>query len=279
MTATLDVREGFVVAGAPAITAHARVVLRTDPASNVTGCDPALAVFHTVNAACARFDPDSELRRLNDRPGQWHAASSTCLAALREAWWAYRRTGGQFDPRLPASTPGAGVRLPWRPRFDEAGHAVHLGGAAVDVDCIARGLALRWASRALPGTHHLIDVGGDCYGAGRGPDGAPWRIGIEDPLGGGSPLAVLVLCDAACTTTTATDVRAAGQSAGEGLLAVTVAGPDPVTAEVWSRVLLLAGAGAIGEVAERHRLPAAWVTGDGTLHVSPAFEPKLVWQR
>ncbi|MGH9089366.1 MAG: FAD:protein FMN transferase, partial [Acidimicrobiales bacterium] len=134
MTATLDVREGFVVATTPAITSHARVVLRTDPTEGVDGCDPALAVFHDVHAACSRFDPESELHHCNARAGDWHFVSGTCLSALREAWWAYRRSGGGFDPRLPAASASGGVRLPWRPRFADAAPSVHLGGDPVDLD-------------------------------------------------------------------------------------------------------------------------------------------------
>ncbi|MGH9086689.1 MAG: FAD:protein FMN transferase, partial [Acidimicrobiales bacterium] len=148
------------------------------------------------------------------------------------------------------------------------------------LDGIARGLALRWASRALKGTHHLLEVGGDCYGAGRGPDGAPWRIGVHDPLeiGAPSPLAVLALSDAACATASAHAVRASGQLTGGGLLSVTVLGPDPVTTAVWSRVLLLAGASAIAEAAGRRRLAACWVTDDGSLRLSPALEPSVLWR-
>ena len=154
---------------------------------------------------------------------------------------------------------------------------MHLGGEPLDLDGIARGLALRWAGRRLGGTQHFVEVGDAAWCSGRGPDGAPWRVGLDDPLADPSPLAVLSLIDAACATSTATRARIAGQRVERGLLSVTVVGPEAVAAEVWSSVLLTTP--HIADVAVRQRLPAAWVTDDGKLHISPALEPRVLWRR
>lgn len=274
-TATLDTCDGFVFAAAPALTSQARVIVRTvgdDPGSR---CRGALALFRAVNAACSRFDPDSELRRVNAEPGAWHVVGETFHAALREAWWAHRKTSGEFDPRM---HPPAATRRSWHPRFAEVTRRVHLGGVPVDLDSVARGLALRWAGRALRESHHLLQVGDDCWCGGLGPDGAPWRVGLYHPLGAASPLAVLSLSDTACVTTTFARARVAGQAVGTGVLAVTVVGPDAVAAEVWSMVLLRSRGPHIADVCRRRRLPAAWVTDDGELHTSPALESKILWR-
>ena len=271
-TATLDICDSLAVVAAPALGSQARVVVRTSSVEPGPGCDPALAVLHDVNRSCSRFDPESEIRAVNADPTAWHVVSPTCSTAVREAWWAYRRTSGEFDPRM-----DPGERPPWQPGFAEASDGLHVGGLPVDLDGIARGLALRWAGRALGAKQRFIAVGDAYWCSGQGPDGAPWRVGIEDPLGDPSPLAVLSLTDTACATSTATGARIAGQPVESGLLAVTVVGPDAVAAEVWSRVLLTAQ--RIAAVVERRRLPAAWVTDDGKLHTSLGLEPRILWRR
>ncbi|MGH9081940.1 MAG: FAD:protein FMN transferase [Acidimicrobiales bacterium] len=277
-TATLDICDELAVASAPALASNARVIVRTSRADPGPGCDPALAVFRDVNLACSRFDPESELRRVNAHPDTWHVVGKTCSTALREAWWAYRRTSSEFDPRLHVGSTAGATPPPWRPRFADAARRVHLGGLPVDLDGIARGLALRWARRALRGSQHFVSLGDAWTCSGRGLDGGPWRIGLQDPAGDPSPLAVVGLTDTACVTSTVARASIAGQPVPSDLLAVTIVNPDAVAAAVWSMVLLTAREPHIAEVSARLRLPAAWVTDDGTLHTSPALEPKILWR-
>lgn len=320
--ASVDVRDGIVIATTMAMASPVRVVLSTDAGVGEPACATALATFHEVEATCSRFDAASELSRANARPHRWHRVGPTCFAAVREAWWAYRRTSGRFDPRVLAdlvalgygSWPPAGqsvdgvapqparrrpppepsaARPPWRPYFDDTTGSVHLDGYPIDLGGIGKGLAVRWASRALRAPHHLVEAGGDCYCAGQAPDGGPWRIGIEDPCGGSTPLAVLALSDVACATSSVRLRRwttggrevhhlidpATGQPGGDGLLAVTVVGPDPAAAETWSKTLFLAGVSHVAAEAERHSQAAAWVTDEGALHVNEALSPRVLWQR
>lgn len=274
-TDIINLCDGLIVASAPTLTTHARVIVRTTEANPGLSCDPALAVLRDVNRSCSRFNPESELRKLNADPGAWHVVGQTCSKVLREAWWAYRRTSGEYDPRMSGAL--RDERPPWEPGFAERPCRVHLGGLPVDLDGIGRGLVLRWAGLALGGTQHLVEVGDASWCSGLGPDGTPWRIGLPDPLGDPSPLAVLSLTDTACVTSTLSRARIGGQRAIDGLLGVTVVGADAVAAEVWSTVLLATP--HIDDVVVRHRLPAAWVTEDGKLHTSPALESKLLWRR
>ena len=54
-----------------------------------------------------------------------------------------------------------------------------------------------------------------------------------------------------------------GEPGGDGLAAVTVAGPDPAWAEVWSKALFVEGARSIAAAARSRGLAAWWVGGDG----------------
>jgi thiamine biosynthesis lipoprotein len=216
--------------------------------------------------------------------------------------WGYDRTLAFHagDVSLPGSpheaTPERSSRLRkgWHPKFDSARSAVRIGREPVDLGGIGKGLAVRWASAALEnaGDAFLVEAGGDLYAAGAGPDGDGWRVGVEDPRGGTEPLAVLSLADLGCATSSVR-VRhwrvggravhhiidpGTGAPADSGLLSVTVVGPDPARAEVWSKALFLAGRGRVRQLADEQGLAALLVDDDGVVGVSRAMRPHLVWQ-
>jgi thiamine biosynthesis lipoprotein len=280
--------------------------------------EDALGVFARVERACTRFDPRSPLMAANASPSRWHRVPPDCFAAIAAAHSAYLRTHGVFDPRvlndlvalgydrtLPFSGSEVEVaavpqvrRTPlgrWRPRFRGSTREVVIGAHPIDLGGIGKGLAIRWAAERLATEvpDHLIEVGGDCWCGGVSAEGTPWRIGIEDPLGGEQPVAVLQLSGLACATSS-TRVRrwkASGQAVhhlldprtgrpgGAGLLSVTVVDRDPAMAEVWAKTLFLCGAGRIAAAAQRRRLAAAWVSAAGDLAASRDMRPYLLWQR
>lgn len=278
----------------------------------------AVAVFAEVEKECTRFDPTSSLMRANANPSGWVRVPPTCYLSLVEAWAAYRRTGGLFDPRvlrellelgydrslpfaagevrIERGTPDPRApRAPWTPGFRPLTSEVHLD-EPVDLGGIGKGLAVRWCRDRLwtACDDFLVEAGGDCYCAGRGPGNEPWSVGVEDPLGGDS-LAVLAMSDRACTTSSIRlrrwqvggrpvhhliDPRT-GAPGGAGLLSVTVVDDDPAKAEVASKTLFLAGADAIAEAcAHAPDGPAAalWVNEDGSVHTSPAMDPYVIWR-
>lgn len=300
------------------------VTLRVEqPAAGASSAvESARLVFSRVESACTRFDPDSPLMQANARPGRWHDVPAECARAVRAAGRAHRETRGLFDPRILDALLRLGydrtlpfesgsltleeqsraeearsqaARPPWRPRVDcRAGqHRIHLDGTPIDLGGIGKGLAVRWAWEQLrhAGESVMVDAGGDCRFSGPGPEGQGWRVGVEDPRGGADPVAVLVLTDTGCATSSVRvrhwrvadrtvhhliDPRT-GESGGEGLLSVSVVHPDPARAEVWSKSLFLAGAADIGAAAERHGLAALWVRTDGRLGISAAAARFVLW--
>jgi thiamine biosynthesis lipoprotein len=190
--------------------------------------------------------------------------------------------------------PPPGHVTAWTPRFDEDRRAVRLGPEPVDLGGIGKGLAVRWAADQIAGhaASFLVEAGGDCYLGGAGPDGTGWRIGVEDPLGGLEPVAVLQLSDVACATSSIRlrqwrsgerrvhhliDPRT-GAPGGAGLLAVTVVGADPAAAEVWSKCLFLCGVDGVAQQAEAQDLAALWVADDGQMGTTSAMDPLLIWR-
>ncbi len=174
--------------------------------------------------------------------------------------------------------------------------------APVDLGGIGKGLAIRWAGRVLehllpeldrPGAGSLLEAGGDLVARGSAPQGGPWMIAIEDPVGGGEPAIVAVQDGAICTSSIAVhrwrtvdgrDVHhlldpRTGEPGGAGLVSVTVSGPDPAWAEVWSKALFLEGATGIAGRARAMGLAAWWVRGDGSLEMTPAARQRTAWVR
>lgn len=269
--------------------------------------------FEASEAAMSRFRDDSEVTRLNRAAGVGSAirVSARLRRALFASDRAYRLTAGRFDPRVlrdlerlgdPGAPigahPGLGVDDPIR-----AGRArmverqpdgrIRLS-APVDLGGIGKGLALRWAgatAQRLGTTAFLLDAGGDIVATGGAPEGGPWRVGLQDPTGGSAPLAVVAVADGAIATSSVRlrhwthgerevhhliDPRT-GEPGGAGLLAVTVAGPDPAWAEVWSKTLFLEGRAGIPALARRLGLAAWWVTDDGSLEMTAPARVRTIW--
>lgn len=227
-----------------------------------------------------------------------------------------RVTDGRFDASIlgalerigehgaslePASGPDP-APVPVAPQEGSVGRRslVHVPPVPVDMGGIGKGLALRWAcARALrslpPGAGLQLEAGGDVVAGGNPPEDG-WRIGIEDPAAAdantAAPLVVVELQSGAVATSSirvrhwvAPDGRAVhhlvdprtGEPARTGLIAVTVAAPDPAWAEVWSKALFLAGRTGIGGEARSRDLAAWWITDEGRLGLTPAARVRTAW--
>ncbi len=285
-----------------------------DPAAAGRAAEAASAVrdeFEASEAAMSRFRETSEITRLNRRAGRGIAiaVSPRLSRALATCDRAHRLTDGRFDPRVvrdlerlgdrgaPIGDPDRSGRT--RPTVDgriverDPDGRVRLP-EPVDLGGIGKGLALRWAADAIRRRGFeafLVEAGGDLVAGGEPPDGGPWRIGIEDPFGGSTPLAVIAAAGEAVATSSVRrrhwtlddrtvhhliDPRT-GEPGGAGLVAVTVAGSDPAWAEVWSKTLFLEGRAGIAALARRRGLAAWWVAGDRTLEMTAAARARTIW--
>lgn len=91
------------------------VVLRTaDPAGLALARRAVESELAAIDRACSRFRPDSELSRLNDRPGRPIQVSPLLFEALSLALDAARMTGGDVDPTLGRALERAGYDRDWR---------------------------------------------------------------------------------------------------------------------------------------------------------------------
>jgi FAD:protein FMN transferase len=156
----------------------------------------------------SRFQPDSQLCRLNAAWGAAVRVEDDVLDLLETVKAAVRRTAGRFDPSiLPAleatgydrsiehirstpprttgdACPAAGLQGWESARIDRARGEIQLPpGMRIDLGGVAKGAFVDRLARELgswPGG--CIDAGGDLLVWGVPPDGDYWRIGIEDPF-------------------------------------------------------------------------------------------------
>jgi FAD:protein FMN transferase len=164
----------------------------------------------------SRFEPGSELSRLNHDARTIVPASPLLRAAVRAAVWAAQATGGLVDPTLvqalessgydrsldgaePASLAEALVvapaRAPARPDPGERWRRIHIDDAAatisrppgvmIDTGGTGKGLcadAVAWRLRGY--ARFVVDCGGDIAVGGVGAQLRPFEIAVEHPLTG-----------------------------------------------------------------------------------------------
>jgi thiamine biosynthesis lipoprotein len=220
------------------------------------------------------------------------------LADLERLGYAGAALGrAELDSGRPRDDGTGELGRPWL-TIDPATDTVAIANP-VDLGGIGKGLALRWAWRRVvrsglldAGGGGLLEAGGDIVAGGSAPQPGPWIVAIEDPTGVGEPLAMVGVEDGAVATSstlvhrwTGADGRPVhhlidprtGEPGGIGLLAVTVAGPDPAWAEVWSKSLFLSGADGIAALARARGLAAWWVDDDGRLEMTAAARARTIW--
>jgi thiamine biosynthesis lipoprotein len=244
----------------------------------------------------SRFDPDSELSRLNERGTM--VVGRELLEVVELALAARERTSGSFDPTVHDALVAAGydrtfARLPERSSAPHLGRARCAGvvrvhresstielerGIRIDLGGIAKGYAADRASTILAEVGPcLVDAGGDIALRGRA-----WPVGVETAAG----TLTLELTQGGLATSGRDRRRwtvggeeqhhlidpATGRPAESDLLRVTVVASSAAEAEVHAKSLFLAGASAARAHADEHGLPAVLVTRQGRTLVAGGIE-------
>ncbi|MGB2839376.1 MAG: FAD:protein FMN transferase [Actinomycetes bacterium] len=276
------------------------------------------SLFTRVERSCTRFRQDSDLMRANEDPAAVHQVAPECASIVAAAFDAYAMTGGLFDPRIlrdlvsagydrsfhdvPAESRASAGRdssshavSTWRPRVDTGRTTIELGPDPIDLGGIGKGWCVD-AAAAILATEvpsFLVNAGGDLAVSGDGPDGDGWTAAVEDPSDPTRTLAVLQMWAGSCATSSTGRRRwvrdgeprhhlidpRTGRPAAGGLQSVTVIADSTVTAEVWSKSLLITGENAIADVCRTTDIAAYWVTTDGRTAHSPALTRHLMWER
>ena len=209
-----------------------------------------------------RFEPNSELSRLNASRGGWFAVSPELEALLRESLRAFDLSDGLVNVAVLPALLAAGYTRDFEagptastsaPRIRPLPEVLHLrpgearltDGAGLDLGGIAKGWLADRLAKDL-GENVLVNLCGDLYARGGGSTGEGWPVGFGDKT--------LLLKDLGAATSGTTkrawagghhliDPRT-GLPARTDLSEVSVLAATAVDAETYAKVALLLGASA-----------------------------------
>lgn len=256
----------------------------------------------------SRFNPDSELSRLNEDAGFWVPLSDTLWAVLLAAIQAARQSDGIVTPTLldavqaagytqdfalgaghaPCPTPPAHIPDWTMINLDERHHAVRLpDGLHIDLGGIAKGWAADHAAQCLSAHGPtLVDAGGDIAVSGPMANGQPWTIGIANPLDPSSSLGLLLLsCGGVATS--GRDYRRwkvgdtwnhhiidprTGQPAVTDVLTATAIAPSAQEAEMTAKLLVILGAEGLSKLDQWQGYAGMIFYEDGTQLTSSSWD-------
>jgi thiamine biosynthesis lipoprotein len=203
-----------------------------DPAVDV---EPAFAWLRYVDAVFSTYREDSQISRLD----RGEIALAECDAVVDEVLTRCLalecETGGYFHVR-------AGGRL--------------------DPSGLVKGWAVGRAAELIDAPELFVNAGGDIV-----TRGGPWRIGIRHPIEHESLAAVLAVTDRAVATSGEYE---RGQHVidphtgrpPEGLLSVTIVGPDLATADAYATAAFAMGEAGPEWAARRDGYDALCITAD-----------------
>jgi len=272
-----------------------------------------------VVAQMSNWEATSDISRYNAADaGSWHALPEEFFTVLSCALDVAHASGGAFDPTVgplvdgwgfgPAgasterfSPDAARAQVQWRRVVLDRNErrVLQPGGTRLDLCAIAKGFGVDAVAeyvRAQGIDAALVEVGGELFGFGRKPGGAPWRVIVEGWQGDeddATESRVLAIDGMAVATSGdrwhrrehqgrnishTLDPRS-GHPVTNAPVAVTVAANDAMRADAWATALTVLGTHEGMEVARALGLAARFVDVRETAgvarvveeHMTPAF--------
>jgi thiamine biosynthesis lipoprotein len=261
----------------PCMGSHARVRLESADADLSRLAADVRALFEDVERRLTRFDPLSDLSRVNADPRRVVPAPPLVARLARAALWARAASGGLVDAALLGEIEAAGyaasrvglspgsldealaVAPPRRPAGARAQPAFSVGDdgtltrsprVRLDSGGLGKGLAADLAAAAMPeGVRFAISCGGDLA-----VGGGPWEVAVAGARTGSEVHRLNVHGGVATSGIHERLWRrddgtfahhlldpSTGEPAWTGLVAVTAVGPGALDAEVLAKTALLSG--------------------------------------
>lgn len=261
--------------------------------------------FRDAERRFSRFDPDSELARLNRAEGPT-AVSAALMALLVRARDHARATGGVFEPAVGGAMRASGYDRSFAPGaldrddapvsaapatielldLDEGRRRVYRPPhVQVDLGGFLKGLTADRAAALAPGPV-VVDAGGDLVVRGAPPGAAAWTVEVEDPHDPDRTLGTLAVRDRAVATSAANRRRwrrgrhamhhlidpRTGAPARTDVVQATVLAPTAELADVMAKVAFILGSEAATRALHRRRLAGVLVLDDGAIRTVGAVE-------
>jgi len=159
-------------------------------------------LFEAKQKIFDRFDPESEISRLNRSLGEFQPASEDLLYLAQRALYYNKISGGLYDPRIIEILEKIGYNSDFRkrdfskvelpPRLETFAGSLKkdlliengqvLFEKRMDFSGIAKGYITDQAAAFLKKRgwkNFLIDSGGDIFAGGKNPEGEKWTVSIE----------------------------------------------------------------------------------------------------
>lgn len=256
-------------------------------------------------------DTGSEIYRLNHRAGDTAEVSEETAALLRFALHMADETGGALDPAIypvltawgfttdhhqipPKDTLDALLPLVDYHQIELKDHTVTLPkGMEIDFGAIAKGYSGQQAAdlvRRAGISSAILNLGGNVQAIGEKPDGSLWRVGLQSPWGH-DYLGILSIKDLAVVTSgsyerffVGEDGRTyhhiinpkTGYPADNGLVSVTIIGPDGGLCDALSTALFVMGPEKAAAYWRNHKdFDMILVTGNHELFITPSIQDRF----
>ena len=284
---------------------------------SASAIDAAFSRISEIDTAMTISKPGSEVDRVNSAAGRHPVKVAPDVYLVIKRGLEFSALGnGAFDITVAPLVRLWGIGTPQArvPRPDEIREALALvghnyvrlqdaartvllekPGMGIDLGSIAKGYAADEAARVLAErgvTGALINLGGNILVLGKKPDGALWRIGIQNPEEPrGTPLGVVEVAGGSVTTAGTyeryfdsggkryfhiLDART-GYPAWNGLAAVSIVAADSISADGWDTVVFTQGLEAGRSLVESARgaIEAVFITEKREIYVTPRLRPKF----
>ncbi len=168
--------------------------------------DEAVQLIYQLEDILSVTDENSDVWRLNHADGQWVTVSPYTLYIVQQGVYLAEATGGAIDPTIyPAMTAWGfttgDYQVPdqtsldellslvdyTKIQIDEENSAIQIpADMMLDLGALAKGYTSDLVAEVLADLDYaVISLGGNAYVIGEKADGDPWRVGIQDPSGGG----------------------------------------------------------------------------------------------
>lgn len=276
------------------------------------------AELDDIVSQMSTWEPDSDLSRYNSLIAGWHSVPDAFFEVIATALDVAKQSVGAYDPTvgplvnlwgfgpdsqregLPSAAHVEAARTRcgwWRIELDPARRAVlQPGGVYIDLSAIAKGHGVdRVAAylRKQACESFLVEVGGELVGHGLKPDGQPWWVELEHPVGKAREPLVLALHSLAVATSgdyrrcwfDAAGKRYAhtidprtGKPVSHGISSVSVVHKQCMLADALSTALMVMGSTEGMEYAAQHKIAALFIDREGDGYVetmSPALAAML----
>jgi thiamine biosynthesis lipoprotein len=227
---------------------------------DVRGCAPppqaisnVVGWLHDVDAAFSTYRADSAVRRLDRGELELTDASPDVRWVIGQCERLRRHTGGFFDARATGT---------------------------LDPSAFVKGWAVQSAAdqlRAEGVADFCLTAGGDVATGGRAGDGSAWRVGVQHPRDRGSIATVVQACDNLAIATSGAYERGEhilDPTTGrppQGVISVTVVGPDLAIADAYSTAAFAMGAAGPAWTLGLHGYEAMTIRADDVVLSTPGF--------